>query len=122
MQPLTSRECCDLDAKIICDPVRGANTLPHAPPPAGVFNESAGAEDPAPIPGSEFHSGLSRLLCAHPGPHYVHFVAGDGSPAAAAGGSPLGAARGLVEAGGGRLLEVRCGGGDEAAALKASLR
>lgn len=72
----------------------------------GVFNEAAGAEDPMPIPAAEFHSGVARLVYGHPGPHYVLFVEGDGPPAGG-----MGAARAAVEGGGGRVLEVRVGGG-----------
>lgn len=90
----------------------------------GIFNEAAGREDPAPVPAPEFHSALARLLHAHGGPHYVSFVdAAEGSgEGAGAGGGPLAAARGIVEAGRGRLLEVRVEGEAQLLELQASLR
>ncbi|GBF91826.1 cysteine synthase B [Raphidocelis subcapitata] len=93
---------------VVCD--RGDRYLS-----TGVYNESAGAEDPAPVPAAEFHSALARLLHAHAGPHYVLFTDGDAPPA-----GPLAGARAVVEAGGGRLLEVRTGGAAEREALRAS--
>lgn len=75
---------------------------------AGVFNADAGAADPAPIPAAEFHSALARLLHGHGGPHYVMFTDG-GAPEGA-----LAAARGIIEAGQGRVLEVHV---EEALAL-----
>ena len=55
-----------------------------------------------PVPASEFHSALARLLYGHQGPHYVLFTGPDG----AAGAGALAGARGVVEAGKGKLLEV----------------
>jgi hypothetical protein len=82
---------------IVCD--RGDRYLS-----TGVFGAAVGAADPAPCLAREFHSALARLLHGFDGPHYVTLMPeGGGSPGAAA----LARARVALEAGGGRLLEVR---------------
>ncbi|GBF89740.1 cysteine synthase B [Raphidocelis subcapitata] len=95
---------------VVCD--RGDRYLS-----TGVFDEAAGASDPAPAPAAEFHSALARLLHAHAGPHYVLFTDGDAPPAGA-----MAAARGIVEAGRGKVLEVRVGDDLELINLRQSIK
>jgi hypothetical protein len=95
---------------VVCD--RGDRYLS-----TGVFDASAGADDPAPVAAHEFHSALARLLYGHAAPHYVLFTPGEEPAAGAAAG-----ARTVVEAGGGKLLEVRCGDSAAAAELARTIR
>jgi len=95
---------------VVCD--RGDRYLS-----TGVFGAAAGAGDPAPCPASEFHSGLARLVCGQPGPHYVMFVDGEGPSA-----GPTACARAAIEGGGGRVLEVRVGDAGQLRELRRSLR
>jgi len=78
---------------VVCD--RGDRYLS-----TGVYGVSSGRGDPAPVPSAEFHSALARLLYGHDGPHYVLFTRGGAPEGAMAG------ARGVIEAGRGRVLEV----------------